>query len=267
MEMSIQQIGEGLRTRVLSTGGNKEVVIMLHGITNTLDVWVPSAMAFGNQFNIIAFDQRAHGQAEVLDGDYTIDAFARDLHNLIKMLGENPYAIVGHSFGCAVIQRYLQTYAGIPFKVILLQSSPKSPEFLYEHNFDLDELAKAKMASYNREYNATISNPLNWFRPEVINMAMNRAVWFGKGVGPIPPNRAEEMKILRRNLHFDYREKNSRVIQPNLTVIGGTEDEIIKEHEVISLRDSFQGAVLHWMNTGHMSMIDPAYFDMMRQVI
>jgi len=266
MEINTVEIGT-LKTRIATEMGGPNNVILVHGLMNSLEVWLPTMMVFRGKHNLIAYDQRAHGEAEVSDNDFTIDAYANDLHNIIQATGHKPHALVAHSFGCVVVQRYLQTYAGIPYRVVLLQSSPKSAEFLKENNFDLEKLAQAKIESYTKQSNANSYNPLNWLRPDFFTMWLQWSQWHGRGMEHVSLKREREMRALQKELHFDYTQKNQSVVQPGLTVIGGTNDEIINPNEVTLLASSLPGASLQWIKTGHMSMTAPEYFDKLREVL
>lgn len=79
--------------------GSGPVAIFLHGITAVGAVWDPILQCVGSTFRAIAVDQRGHGRSAKPDGDYSADAFAKDVAALIETLDCGPAVVVGHSLG------------------------------------------------------------------------------------------------------------------------------------------------------------------------
>ncbi|MFT4119550.1 alpha/beta fold hydrolase [Bradyrhizobium sp.] len=90
--------------------GSGPVAIFLHGITAVGAVWDPILRLVGGTVRAIAVDQRGHGRSGKPEGDYSADAFAKDVVSLIETLDSGPAIVVGHSLGArnavvAAVQR------------------------------------------------------------------------------------------------------------------------------------------------------------------
>jgi pimeloyl-ACP methyl ester carboxylesterase len=89
-----------------------EPVVMLHGLfTGSLASWyLTSAPAISARRPVRLLDWRGHGLSERTRSGYGALAMADDLEALTADLP--PFTIVGHSYGCAVGLRFLQTRPG-----------------------------------------------------------------------------------------------------------------------------------------------------------
>lgn len=81
-------------------------LILVHGWTCALRFWTRQIQRFEKERRIIAFDLRGHGESgRSPEGDYSIEAFARDLEVVVEdAVGEGERAVVvGHSLGAMAI--------------------------------------------------------------------------------------------------------------------------------------------------------------------
>ncbi len=91
---------DGLRINVTEWGSGPPVVLV-HGLTGSLDYWAPFAERLSRRHRVIAFDVPGHGDSEALD-PFTFDGLVTVLADAADQLeAENP-AIVGHSFGVPI---------------------------------------------------------------------------------------------------------------------------------------------------------------------
>jgi len=259
-----------LTTQVESVGDEgAALIVLVHGLSNTLDIWQPTLVHFRKTtYRAIAYNQRAHGQAKALDDDYSLDAYGNDLHNIIKYFGGKVHAIIAHSFGCVSTQNYLQKHSGVPAGVILLQSSPKTAKFFEDTNFDFKHLSFLKQYDYQRQTFLNFHNPWNLFTPESFTMGQYMPSWLQTAMVTTTEPKTDGNAELKKNLVFDYRERNKeKITQGGVYVIGGQYDNIIKRDEVEMLSESIKGSVLSWIPTGHMSMASPSYFQKLRSLL
>jgi pimeloyl-ACP methyl ester carboxylesterase len=98
---------------------------MLHGMAQTAHSWDFAALAFCDRYRVIALDQRGHGDSDwAPDGDYTLDAYQRDLQSAVEALRLRDMVLMGLSMG----GRNAFTYAaGHPERVralVVVDSAP-----------------------------------------------------------------------------------------------------------------------------------------------
>jgi esterase len=99
---------DGLRLHFLEWGDpTARPIILLHGGALTAHTWDVVCLGLQPEFRCIAPDLRGHGDsAWAADGDYSIDAFRRDLEALMAYLAIDRCALVGNSLGGMTAMRY-----------------------------------------------------------------------------------------------------------------------------------------------------------------
>jgi pimeloyl-ACP methyl ester carboxylesterase len=92
---------DGLRLRYLDwrTGG-KPPVLMLHGLAVFAHSWDHNAIALSDALDIVALDQRGHGESDRGPCDaYRTERFASDILGVADFLGWSRFSLVGQSMG------------------------------------------------------------------------------------------------------------------------------------------------------------------------
>jgi 3-oxoadipate enol-lactonase len=79
--------------------GQGQPILLIHGLGSSTADWERQIPAFSNQYKVIAFDMRGHGQSEKPQGPYSMSLFASDAAELIKSLGLGPVHLIGISLG------------------------------------------------------------------------------------------------------------------------------------------------------------------------
>lgn len=90
----------------LSDGGEGGVPVVLHhGLGADHTVWSAQLAHLRRTRRAVAFDARGHGQSPTAS-EYTIEALARDLDEVVTGLGIARFWLVGHSMAGAVLSAY-----------------------------------------------------------------------------------------------------------------------------------------------------------------
>jgi pimeloyl-ACP methyl ester carboxylesterase len=90
---------DGVRLRYLRAGVGRPL-LLLHGITDNAAYWGATGRALTAHFNVIALDQRAHGESDAPAGGYRIADYVADAAALLDALTPaEPAFVIGHSFG------------------------------------------------------------------------------------------------------------------------------------------------------------------------
>jgi pimeloyl-ACP methyl ester carboxylesterase len=83
-----------------NNGTDEPAFVFIHGWTCNRSFFAPQYDYFGQSHRAVAVDLRGHGDSPAApDGDYSIDAFAGDVAELIDTLALGPAVVVGHSLG------------------------------------------------------------------------------------------------------------------------------------------------------------------------
>jgi len=90
----------GIRQHYLRFGGKGDVVILLPGITSPAPTWNFVAERLGKVFDVYTLDARGRGLSDVSPlGDYSLDVYAKDVAEFVKVLNVQHYYVIGHSMG------------------------------------------------------------------------------------------------------------------------------------------------------------------------
>jgi pimeloyl-ACP methyl ester carboxylesterase len=98
----VVRLSDGAETTVESWGELGPVVVGVHGLGGSRRGWARIAERLAERYRVVAFDQRGHGDSSV-KGPMTFERGLRDLDEVVASLGEPVHALVGHSWGGAVV--------------------------------------------------------------------------------------------------------------------------------------------------------------------
>jgi pimeloyl-ACP methyl ester carboxylesterase len=91
----------GLRFHYLAWGDpHNPPMLLLHGFAQTCHSWDFVALALCDRFHVLTLDQRGHGDSDwAADGDYSPEAYQRDLHAIVQALDPHDFVLMGLSMG------------------------------------------------------------------------------------------------------------------------------------------------------------------------
>jgi N-formylmaleamate deformylase len=118
----------GIRQHYLRFGGKGDVVILLPGITSPAPTWNFVAERLGKVFDVYTLDARGRGLSDVSPlGDYSLDVYAKDVAEFIKVLNIQHYYVIGHSMGARTAIRLGRHHREGIGKLILVDPPVSGP--------------------------------------------------------------------------------------------------------------------------------------------
>ena len=103
-------------------GGQGPAVVLLHGYAQTSHMWRPLMPLLAVSHTVIAPDLRGAGGSSRPPAGYDKKTLARDVHGLVRKLGHQNVALVGHDIGLMVAYAYAAQYRGEVGKVVLMDA-------------------------------------------------------------------------------------------------------------------------------------------------
>jgi pimeloyl-ACP methyl ester carboxylesterase len=102
--------------------GDGPVVVLLHGYAQTSHMWIPLMRVLGSSHTVIAPDLRGAGGSQRTEGGYDKKTLAKDIRELVRLLGYKQVTIIGHDIGLMVTYAYAAQYPSEVTKVVLMDA-------------------------------------------------------------------------------------------------------------------------------------------------
>ena len=119
---------DGMNFHYLDWGTQgKPVVVFLHGNAQQCHSWDFISLALCDSYHVLAPDARGHGDSDwAPDGDYSADAYQRDLAGFVNALGLDQFILVGHSMGGRTSYVYTSTFIEKVKALVIVDSGPRA---------------------------------------------------------------------------------------------------------------------------------------------
>lgn len=119
---------EGIRIKAI-TGGAGPALLLLHGHPQTHAIWHKVAPALAQHFTLVAADLRGYGDSGKPQGlpdhsNYSKRRMAQDQVDLMRVLGHDSFAVLGHDRGGRVAVRMALDHPGVVTKLVTLDVAP-----------------------------------------------------------------------------------------------------------------------------------------------
>lgn len=93
-----------------SVVGDGEPLILIHGIGAARSVWRFMIPLLSQQFTVVSYDLRSHGQAPLTEPCYGLDELVDDLESIRQRFGAPEAHFAGHSLGGMIAPAYARRY-------------------------------------------------------------------------------------------------------------------------------------------------------------
>ena len=113
----------GIRQHYLDAGQGAPVVL-LHGFPETNFAWRYQIPVLAEQYRVIAPDLRGYGETDKPATGYDKRNMARDLRELLRELGIEKIALVGHDRGARVATRFAKDYPELVDRLVVMDNVP-----------------------------------------------------------------------------------------------------------------------------------------------
>ena len=106
-------------------------MVLVHGYSSSARLWQLTMQRMDpGRFQVIAINNRGAGDSARSSKDgaygedaYTVESFAKDLHNAVEALGFDGFTLVGHSMGGATVAQYALAHQDRLKALVLLNSA------------------------------------------------------------------------------------------------------------------------------------------------
>jgi pimeloyl-ACP methyl ester carboxylesterase len=102
--------------------GEGPLIVLVHGITSSSDVWRPVIRELAKDHTVVAPDLLGHGRSAKPRGDYSLGAYASGIRDLMGVLGYESGTAVGHSLGGGVAMQFAYQFPEYTERLVLISS-------------------------------------------------------------------------------------------------------------------------------------------------
>lgn len=90
---------DGIRIAYEAHGEGSPALVFVHGWSCDRGYWKGQLGPFSGQFRVVAVDLAGHGESGLGRGEWTIEAFGRDVAGVVESLDLPRLILIGHSMG------------------------------------------------------------------------------------------------------------------------------------------------------------------------
>ena len=152
----------GLRLNYIQTSTDKhETVVLIHGVSHDLTYWDRQIEAFGQSYNVVAFDLPGHGRSTGKPDDWSFEYTTSLLSELIEHVSTAPVHLVGISFGSMIAQPFALARPDLVRSLTLIGTASEFPE-------EVRGVLRARAQTIRSQGMAAVlaSSLERWFTPE-----------------------------------------------------------------------------------------------------
>ena len=102
--------------------GEGPLIVLIHGITSTSDVWLEAMARLAERYTVVAPDLLGHGRSAKPRGDYSLGAYASGARDLLGVLGFERGTVVGHSLGGGIALQFAYQFPEYTERLVLVSS-------------------------------------------------------------------------------------------------------------------------------------------------
>ena len=198
--------------------GEGKTIVFVHGLSDSLNYWTVLTAKLKNQYEVLSFDLRGHGNSSDDDSLTTIDLYQEDLYQLLNALNIENAVFVGLSLGGNIILDLAINHPEMVNGLIVMSSFPEHSKNL-EKIFDdfYDGIDKGFIEFYDTILPYTLTEDLLLKHKELLENIKFEAAKTANIDGI--------KKGIRAGYGFNITDKLNTIDVPTL-VIAGREDNL-----------------------------------------
>ncbi|GAB3660919.1 alpha/beta fold hydrolase [Actinocorallia lasiicapitis] len=103
--------------------GEGPPLLLIHGIADSSETWLPVLPELAKHFTVIAPDLLGHGASAKPRADYAVAAYASGMRDLLTVLGVDRVTVAGHSLGGGVAMQFAYQFPERCERLALISSA------------------------------------------------------------------------------------------------------------------------------------------------
>lgn len=216
---------DGVRLSYIRQGSGRPIVL-IHGWSQCAEEFKHQIEPLSVQYDVIAIDQRSHGESQKVSYGLRISRLSKDLHELLTELDLYNVALLGHSMGSSVIWCYIDLFGHERLSKIILVDQPpfvtSDPHWTQQELEDSGAVSTAQQVS---DFGAALrSKEAEQLTRHVIDSMVTKHAtsemreWIAQCNLKMPRDLAAT--LVYNHSHTDWRDLIPRINLPTLIISG-----------------------------------------------
>lgn len=248
-DLTVSYIDEGIT--------NSATIIFIHGFPLNKSMWEKQIKQFKEDYRVIAYDIRGHGNTDVGNDNFSIEFFVYDLISLMNALSIEKAIICGFSMGGYIALRAIEKHPG-RFSALLLcdtNCAADSPETKVKRLKTIEFIRENGLEQYAEESLEKLFAPIS-LSNHIKEMDLVREMI-------IKTPKQTLYKTLNALAERSETCTNLHKINVPVLILVGKNDVITPPELAMTMHEKIQGSVIQLINhAGHVSnMENPKEFN------
>jgi 3-oxoadipate enol-lactonase len=227
------------------------VIIFIHGFPFNKSMWNKQVKALKNNYRVIAYDVRGHGNSDVGNEDFSIELFVKDLLNLMDALNVDRTILCGLSMGGYIALNAIENYPD-RFDALILSDTnciSDTPEVKEKRMKTIESIKKDGVEKFADE------SMNNFFAPESLSTKKKEIA----AVRDMIVNTSKQTLYKTLQAFYERKETCSRLpeIKVPVLIMVGKEDIITPPAAALTMHEKIKGSIIHIIDhAGHLSNME-----------
>ncbi|UCG86204.1 MAG: alpha/beta hydrolase [Gemmatimonadota bacterium] len=159
----------GVRLHYLDWGGTGPELVLVHGLQDSPHIFDHLAAGLSDDFRVIAYARRGHGQSDAPADPYDNATLVEDLRELLDSLGIAQANLLGWSMGGNEITEFAGKYPDRTIKLVYLEAGYDWSDVAFWEAFEQipiasepDSASLQSLAAYRAWYQAHFPSTVTW---------------------------------------------------------------------------------------------------------
>jgi 3-oxoadipate enol-lactonase len=247
-----------LTVRYIDEGStNSPTIILIHGYPLNKLMWDKQIEILKENYRVIAYDIRGHGNTDAGNDKFSIELFANDLISLMDTLKIDKTILCGFSMGGYIALNAIENYPE-RFNALLLcdtTCAADKPEAKEKRMKAIENIKEKGLEQYAEESLKKLFAPIS-FSKQIEEISIVREMIMNTS-----------KKSIYKTLHAlaERKETCTRVneLKVPVLIMVGKEDELTPPDVALMMHEKIKGSIIHIIDhAGHLSnMENPEQFN------
>jgi pimeloyl-ACP methyl ester carboxylesterase len=244
----------GYSHHYIDTGGDKPVILLLHGFASDLDVYIRVIPELAKTYRVLAIDSLGFGKTAKPTGEtYSLTLYAKLMAEFIDKINVGKMMVVGHSMGGKIAMVLTVLYPHLVSKLVLVDTDGffKVPFFMQLGSLKLMKPIIFKLIGSRSFIKQTLKSVY-------VNHALITEELIDRNVEMVAdPATREAMVSMNANYYLNdltrtgYRKRLSELKLPILIIWGDTDKFVATKYAAVANRELPNSQLVIIKHCGH----------------